>query len=216
MLVLLAIAQVLTAAPAPAPAAASLDEARFAACIARTDTEPQAAYEEAMAWAHDEKQYLARLCAAEALIQMGRNEEAAKRLQDLSREPRLPPEQRADVLDRAGNAWLLARDPAKALPLFTRAVSLAKTNPDFLIDRARAYAMAAQWRQAEEDLSAALDQRPEDPLALMLRATARMQAGAFELALADAEKAQLLDPKNVDMLLVLGQAKDAVRTRKAP
>jgi regulator of sirC expression with transglutaminase-like and TPR domain len=120
------------------------------------------------------------------------------------------------MLDRAGNAWLLARDPAHALPLFTRAVSLASKNPDILIDRARAYAMAADWRKAEEDLSAALDARPEDPLALMLRATARMQAGAFELALTDAEKAQRLDPKNVDVLLVLGQAKEAMRTRKAP
>jgi regulator of sirC expression with transglutaminase-like and TPR domain len=92
----------------------------------------------------------------------------------------------------------------------------AEALPDLLIDRARAYAMEGDWRHSEEDLSRALDLRADDPLALRLRAEARMRQNAMQLALADAERAVTLEPASVDARLVLGNVREARRTGEAP
>ena len=65
---------------------------------------------------------------------------------------------------------------------------------------------------AEEDLSQSLDIRPDDALALRLRASARMQQSSFDLAEADAQAAVRLEPRNVDNLLVLGNVRESKRT----
>jgi Flp pilus assembly protein TadD len=91
----------------------------------------------------------------------------------------------------------------------------AEQLPDMRIDRARAYAMEGDFRAAEEDLSAALDLRPNDPLALRLRATARMNQRAFQLAEADALQALTLatnEDDRVDAALVLGHVRESIRT----
>jgi tetratricopeptide (TPR) repeat protein len=123
---------------------------------------------------------------------------------------------RLDAYSQAGNTWLLARDGARAKASFDQAVRMSKNHPDALIDRARAFAMLKDWPRAEEDLNAALDARANDVLALLLRATVRMNRTAFDLALKDAEDAVRADPRNVDALLVLGQAREAKRTGQAP
>ena len=120
------------------------------------------------------------------------------------------------MFSQAGNAWLLAREPGQARSAFTRAITIVQGDPpqlpDLLIDRARAYAMEGDYRHAEEDLSRALDIRANDPLALRLRASARMHQNAFDLAVADAEAAVALEPRSVDALLVLGHTREAKRT----
>jgi tetratricopeptide (TPR) repeat protein len=92
---------------------------------------------------------------------------------------------RAELLSQAGNAWLLARNPAQAVSALTRAIATVESEPsllpDLLIDRARAYAMERDWRHSEEDLSRALDLRADDALALRLRAAARMHQNSFDL-----------------------------------
>ena len=112
--------------------------------------------------------------------------------------------------------WLLANDGAKAKVSFDHVVRLSENHPDALIDRARAYAMLKDWPHAEEDLSTAIDARENDALALMLRATVRMNRGAFDLSVKDAEDAARLDPRNIDVLLVLGQTREAQRVGRAP
>ncbi len=123
---------------------------------------------------------------------------------------------RAELFSQAGNAWLLAHDPARARSSFTRAIATMQADrqqlPDLLIDRARAFAMESEWRQAEEDLSRALDIRARDALALRLRATARMHQRAFDLAERDALAAAALEPDNVDNLLTLGHVRESKRT----
>jgi tetratricopeptide (TPR) repeat protein len=215
MSIALVIAQVL-AATAPSVAAAPADQARLDACIARVDADPAAAYEDAMAWAHEEMAREARWCAAQAMVKLGRLEEAARRFETLAADLGWPEDNRLDAYSQAGNAWLLARNAARAREAFDHAVRLSDRHPDALIDRARAYAMLEDWSHAEEDLSAALDKRPADPLALMLRATTRMKRSAFDLAVRDAEEAVRLDPRNIDALVALGQAREAQRTNHAP
>jgi regulator of sirC expression with transglutaminase-like and TPR domain len=94
----------------------------------------------------------------------------------------------------------------------------AEQLPDLHIDRARAYAMEQDYRNAEEDLSRALDFRPNDPLALRLRASARLRQNAFPLAEADAQQAlnhAATEQDRVDAALVLGHVRESIRTGAA-
>ncbi len=195
-------------------------EARMGACARMVEADAAHAYEEAMAWAADTREANAYRCAAMALAAQGRNEEAGRRFESLAgivggESPGL----RAELYSQAGNAWLLAQDAEHARGAFSRAIAGmagdAEVLPDLYIDRARAFALERDYKNAELDLSRALDLRAEDALALRLRATARMHQNAFELALADAEAAARIEPDNVDALLMLGHAREALRTGAA-
>jgi tetratricopeptide (TPR) repeat protein len=210
-----------SAAPAATPPAGNLTgsgDARFEQCAALLETNAERAYEEGMAWAAETHELGGYRCAAMALIEQGRHEDGARRLESLatlwSGEADTT---RAELLSQAGNAWLLARDPAHARSAFTRAITLMEGSeylPDILIDRARAYAAEQDYRHAEEDLSRALDLKPNDALALRLRADARMRQNSFDLALADAQASVAQEPTNVDALLMLGHAREAQRTQQ--
>lgn len=199
------------------PAAAPARDARFERCVALIDQDADSAYEEAMAWAAETHSIGAHRCAAMALIAQNRAEEGARRLETLV--VSINPERtgvRAELLSQAGNAWLLARDAARAVSAFTRAIATVQSDPaqlpDLLIDRARAYAMERDWRHSEEDLSQALDIRADEALALRLRAAARMHQNSFDLAEADAQRAATLEPDNVDNYLILGHIRESRRT----
>lgn len=197
--------------------AAAINAQRFSQCVAMIDDDAERAYEEAMAWAAEGQALAAYRCAAMALIGQSRADEGARRLDSLGTAVN-PAEAatRAELFSQAGNAWLLAREPARARSSFTRAITTIESDPtqlpDLLIDRARAYAMEQDWRHAEEDLSRSLDLRANDPLALRLRASARMHQRAFELAEADALAATRAEPSNVDNYLILGHVRESQRT----
>jgi tetratricopeptide (TPR) repeat protein len=200
-----------------ADAAASAGSDRFSQCLALIEQDPGRAYEEGMAWAAEGHALNAYRCAAMALIAQNRVDEGARRLESLALA--LNPAQtamRAELLSQAGNAWLLARQPAQARSAFTRAIATLESDPsqlpDLLIDRARAYAMERDWRRAEEDLSRSLDIRPDAALALRLRAAARMHQSSFDLAEADALAATRLEPDVGDNFLVLGHVRESKRT----
>lgn len=195
----------------------SPNEERFSRCVASIDDNADHAYEEAMAWASEGHAVNAYRCAALALIALNRPAEGAQRLESIA--VAVNPAQtalRAELLSQAGNAWLMAHDGARARSALSRAIATLESDPtqlpDLLIDRARAYAMERDWRHAEEDLSRSLDIRPHVPLALRLRASARMHQSAFDLAEADALEATQLEPANVDNFLVLGHVRESRRT----
>jgi hypothetical protein len=193
---------------------------RYAQCLALIDSDAERAYEEGMAWAAEGNALNAYRCAALALIAQNRADEGARRLESLATASN-PADAavRAELFSQAGNAWLLAEEPSRARSAFSRAISTmapaAQEMPDLLIDRARAYAMEQDYRHAEEDLSGALDRRPNDPLALRLRASARMHQSSFQLAEADALAAlqqATTEQDRVDAALVLGHVRESVRT----
>jgi len=200
-------------------AAAPADQ-RYAQCLALIERDAEQAYEEGMAWAAEGQALNAFRCAALALVAQQRYAEGARRLESLATAAAgADPSLRAELFSQAGNAWLLARQPGQARSAFTRAISTmapgAEQLPELYIDRARAYAMEADHRHAEEDLSRALDLRPQDALALRLRASARMHQRAFQLAEADAVQALALsttDQDRVDSALVLGHVRESIRT----
>lgn len=207
------------AAPAPPPPSTAdlTGGSRFEQCVALIQSDPDHAYEEGMAWAAETHTLGGYRCAAMALVAENRPEEGARRLESLAVSVNPDePELRAELLSQAGNAWLLAREAGQARSAFTRAITTVQGTrenlPDLLIDRATAYAMERDYRHAEEDLSQSLDIRPNDALALRLRATARMHQSAFDLAEADALAATRVEPGNVDNYLVLGHVRESKRT----
>jgi tetratricopeptide (TPR) repeat protein len=189
---------------------------RFEQCLALIDEDPARAYEEGMAWAAEAQSMQAYRCAAMALIAQDRFDEGARRLQSLA--SAVNPENtalRSELWSQAGNAWLLAREPGQARSVFTRAIATMQSDPaqlpDLLIDRARAYAMEREWRLAEEDLSRSLDIRPDNALALRLRAAARLQQRSFDLAQSDALAAVRIEPRNEENTLILGDVRESIR-----
>lgn len=216
---MLPLALLQASAPAPVDAGA-ISAQRFAQCVNMIDEDAARAYEEAMSWAAEGQSVNAYRCAAMALIAQNRHSEGARRLDSLGSAVN-PAEtaMRAELFSQAGNAWLLAREPARARSSFTRAITTIESDrtqlPDLLIDRARAYAMEGDWRRAEEDLSRSLDIRANDALALRLRAAARMHQRSFELAEADAQRSLTLaatEDDRVGAALVLGHVRESRRT----
>lgn len=193
---------------------------RFEQCVASIDADAAAAYETAMSWAAEGHALDAYRCAALALLAQNRYEEAARRFQNLGEmiNPALTGVQ-AQLFSQAGNSWLLAREPSQARSAFTRGIVILEREPaqlpDLLIDRARAYAMEGDYRASEEDLSRSLDIRPQDTLALRLRASARMHQSAFDLAETDAQQALTLartEDERVGAALILGHVRESKRT----
>lgn len=212
---LLPFALLQAAETAPTTASSHVQQ-RFAQCVAMIDEDAEQAYEFGMSWAAEAQSVFAYRCAAMALIAQDRYDEGARRLDSLGMALNpIDTALRAELFSQAGNAWLLARDAGHARSSFTRGITIMEGDPaqltDLLIDRSRAYAMEADWRHAEEDLSRALDLRPNDPLSLRLRAAARMQQRAWDLAEADAQAAVAAEPSNVDNYLILGHVRESRR-----
>lgn len=188
------------------------EAARLADCLARTETDPEAAYEDGLAWLSEGGRPSARHCAAVALIALGHPEEGAARLEELANAPDAGGiDIRTAYLGQAGNAWLLAGAPEAAILTLTNALKLAPGDPDLLKDRAAALIASERWQEAVSDLDATVASTPLDAEALTLRARAYMELERFDLAIADIEIARGSAPDNIDILLLRGDIREARR-----
>lgn len=214
------------AAPAPASTNAqptltpgqAAQAQRLRACEGLAKTNPDRAYEEGRAWVAESPVIEARYCLAAAAYALGRPQLAAEQLAEVARNlaGRGKGEQALAQAD-AGNAWLLAGDPARALEAFQNALAFTPEDPQLRIDRARAYAYQRDWRRSEEDLNAAVEALGPSALTLTLRAETRLQQNALELALRDAEQALALavgEEETVEALLVRGRVIQALNQQK--
>ncbi len=192
-----------------------VDQERYQACIDKTSSDAEEAYEDGLQWRGEGGGMLARHCIALALLQLGKTEEAAARLEEIGLAPDGgTAERRKDLLAQAGNAWLLARAPVEAERAFTQALLIAPGDPDVFIDRARAYALMENFDNAVRDLTTALSRRPDDSLALQLRADAHLELGDLEKAQSDVRRAVEIAPDDIDALLVRGRVREAIRTSR--
>lgn len=188
------------------------ERGRYDACIARTKTDPETAYEDGLIFRNDGGGVLARHCIALALLNLGETEEAAARLEEAAFMPDGGDAAlRAELLQQAGNAWLIARAPTEAENAFTQALTVATGDADIFIDRARARALQARFDEAIDDLNVAITLRPRDVLALRLRADAYFETGDLDNAESDIETALDVDPRDVDTLVVRGRLREARR-----
>lgn len=196
---------------------------RYDACMAIVRQEPERALEQATAWRADGGAVPAMHCQAMALIELGQPARAGAVL-DAAREQMQgstassPTRQRASALAamlaaQAGNAWMLAGEPAKARDRLSQAITLYDAQSPYrteaLIDRARAAAELKDWDAAIKDLTEALATAPDRVDALLFRATARRHSGDLDGALTDIAQAATLTPQDADVLYERGAIKAA-------
>jgi tetratricopeptide (TPR) repeat protein len=169
---------------------------RYEQCLARAARQPADAFEDALAWMALGGAEPARHCAAVALLYNGQPEAAALRLEQLALNMRgFAPSMRAELVAQAGRAWLEGGNPSRAAAVLSAAIELTPDNAELWIDRAEAYAAAAKYWEAIDDLNRAieLDRRRADAYAF--RAAAYRLVNSFDLALEDANRAISANPR---------------------
>ncbi len=198
----------------PPPRALSLGGAeagtatRYENCLRLTAQDPLQAHETARTWAEQGGGLAARHCAAVAMIRYGRPDYAAPDLEQLAVEAAAKrPDLAPDLYAQAAQAWLLARDATRALPLQTEALKRRPRDVEFLIDRAIIRLALKQSWEAIDDLNSALEFSPRRLEALVYRASAYRQLGTADLAEEDVARALKLRPEAPDALAERGAVK---------
>ena len=195
------------AAPKPSP----LDDPalggsnRYDRCLELVKRDAGRANEAAQNWHASGGGAAALHCEALALAGLKRFDEAAQTLEDAaSAEAGGTPTLRAELLDQAGNAWLLAHDSEKAEAALSKALELEPKNEDVLSDRARERGAARNWHGAFEDLTAVLALDPDRADVYVLRASALHAEGHRAEAKADIAHALTIYPDYPEALVERG------------
>lgn len=173
-------------------------------CMAMLTDDPTGAHSFADAWVATGGGEAAAHCLALADVSLGEAESGAEALDKLATGSKAPAAARAAVFGQAGQAWLMAGDPERALASTTQALTLAPDDPDLLIDRSIAAATLEHYDDAVEDLSRALDLDPRRPDALVFRSAAWRHLNQVDLARDDIDRALAQDPDSPDALLERG------------
>lgn len=195
---------IMTAAPVFA------EEMTYADCTAMVDRAPQTAEQRAATWQTHGGGIAAMHCHALALYALKRYGEAARVLDALGRNRDVPSDERGDLFDQAGTAWLLADQPKEAVQSFSAALGNKPNNPSLLASRARARGLAKDWKGAEADLSAALLQDQNRADLLVLRANTRWAMGRKADSATDIVRALEIYPDYPPALLERGKMKYSV------
>jgi len=178
--------------------------ARYRACMAMVEKNPQQAFGEAARWRDLGGGEGAEHCAAVALIGLGQYREAASRLEELALDSKRPPQMKARILSQASQAWLLADMAERAEATATAALTLSPEDASILIDRAQARAFLKDYKGALADLDASLQRHPGDIDALVFRATAKRFLDDLSGAAVDIEAALRVNGTQPDALLERG------------
>jgi tetratricopeptide (TPR) repeat protein len=193
------------------------DAARLQACITKIDTAPLEAYEDGLVWRSQSGAAFAEQCIALARIANGDVSGGASRLAAIASAPDAGDgDQRALLLAKAANAWLMIEEYDPALRALNAALVLKPGEVDLLIDRARAMAGLSQWMKAQEDLTLALSKRPTEPLILRLRAETYLQLKNYDAADRDVSAALQLAPRDIEGYVIRGRAIEARRLGHVP
>lgn len=178
--------------------------AEYDQCLSLLNTDPAGAYSFAEAWFATGGGEGATHCKALADVAQGEADTGAEAMDKLAGSSKAPAAARASVYGQAGQAWLMARDPGRALASATLALSLTPDDPDLLIDRSVAAANLERYQDALDDLTRALDLDPRRPDALVFRSAAWRHLNQPGLAQDDVDRALAQDPDNPDGLLERG------------
>lgn len=207
-----------SAKDAPVDPAQEAAAQRYRECVAAVEADPEKAVDLASRWRDVGGGIPAKHCLGLALFETGKAKNAALafsqaandlesgKSQLLGGPIRYSAETVAALHAQAGNASLVADDPASAYQHFGRALAVVGDRPgpqrgNLLIDRARALAGMKDFKLAKADLDKAVADLPNSVDAWLLRAAAHRHLGQTAAAKADAEKAARLAPDEPEVLL---------------
>lgn len=185
------------------------DEARFRSCADLVKKDAPAAVSEATRWRLAGGGSLARQCLGLAYTELQRWAPAATAFEQAARDAAAASDPRAaDFHVQAGNAWLAADDPAKAIAAFDAALATRHLTDELRgevhLDRARARVAAGDVKAARTDIQEGLKLVPRDPFAWYLSSALALREGASARASADIAKALELAPDDASVRLQAG------------
>lgn len=195
---------------AAAPAAAIDNQEQYQACMILVERDPSGALDSAVEWERQGGGDAARHCKALAMIRTGDVESGALELERVAEAmPQLKAPLAAQLFAQAGQAWIKASNPQRALYAQNQGLKLNPRDPDLLVDRAMNYGSSGMYFEALDDLNAAIDLSPDDPAIYALRAAAYRQLENPDLALDNVEQALRISPSFPPALLERGYLRRA-------
>lgn len=206
-LVLLTLSQARAAEQSPLDDASIPGANRYDRCLALIKRNAKEASAAADAWHNEGGGAAALHCQALALVALRRYAEAGLKLDQAAIIAPRDKDLRVALFDQAGNAWLLAGEPQRALSALDSALALSPHDEDLLFDRARIRAARKDWPGADADLSALLAIDPDRADAFVLRASARHAEGRKEAAESDIAHALDVYPDYPEALVERGAMK---------
>lgn len=207
----IALAAALQAAVLPSSAAPQSDNERMHACLALVRSNPQQAATEAQAWV-DERgsgRLSARRCLGLAFAVQEQWAAAATVYEQAAQDGEAASDPgRAGFRAQAGNAWLAAGEPQRALQALDAALTTPGLAPpqrgQALLDRARAQVALGRAVQARADIDSALQLVPNDGFAWYLSAALARRGNDLTRAASDIARARSFSPDDPDILLLAG------------
>jgi tetratricopeptide (TPR) repeat protein len=180
---------------------------RYNECMALARSEPLKALPAAERWHQQGGGLAARHCVATAMFGAGRHTQAAAQFEAIARDMgRDRPGLRAELWAQAGQAYMEAGLPEKAVEAQSRALELKPDDADLWVDRGLSFATLKAWPRAISDFDRALGLRRDNVEILVLRAAAWRHAGNAARALEDATRALRVAPDHSEALLERGYA----------
>jgi tetratricopeptide (TPR) repeat protein len=193
-----------------APAFAVDNQAEYQACMVLVERDPSGALDSAVQWEKQGGGDAARHCKALAMIRTGNVEDGALELERVAEAmPQLKAPLAAQLFAQAGQAWIKAGNPQRALYAQNQGLKLNPHDADLLVDRAMNYGSAGMYFEALDDLNDAIDLVPDDPAIYALRAAAYRQLDNPDLAEDNVEQALKLSPSYPAALLERGYLRRA-------
>jgi len=196
-------------APPPAPPSQADHSARGRKCAALADSQPDAAIEEAKAWASAGGGMAARQCLGIAQASLAQWGAAIATFEGAAKDAQIAESPMAVVLwMQAGNAALAGDEPARARAAFDRALALSGLSDEMKgevhLDRARANVASNDMPAARADLEQATILVPRDALGWLLRANLARKMNDMPLAFSAIRQASSLSPDDASIAFEAG------------
>ena len=122
---------------AAAPAWSLDNQAQYQACMGLLDRDPAGALDSAVEWERQGGGDAARHCKALALIRTGEVEDGALELERIAETlPQIKAPMAASLFAQAGQAWIKAGKPQRALYAQDQGLKLNPRDVELLVDRA--------------------------------------------------------------------------------
>jgi Flp pilus assembly protein TadD len=184
----------------------SLDnQAQYQACMSLLDRDPAGALDSAVEWERQGGGDAARHCKALAMIRTGDVEDGALELERVAEAmPQAKAPLAAGLFAQAGQAWIKAGNPQRALYAQNQGLKLNPEDVQLLIDRAMTYGNSGMYFEALDDLNLAAELTPDDPEVYAMRAAAYRQLETPDLAEENINQALKLSPSHPGALLERG------------
>lgn len=195
-------------------AGSSFEQVQYEACLDLINENPEAAYEEGLAWRAQGGSWPAMHCIALSQVALGQYGIAARRLESTAEGAVVATDAtRAIMLGQSGDAWLAANEPANAERAFRRGRDFSPQDAGLALGVAEAALQQENWQLAETASAEALALDDALTRGWQVRARARLEQGDLDGAAADITQALTRDDENIDTLVLRGEINEARRTR---